>query len=130
MLRDERARVVVVYGETAPADPAVDPRRRRLVRWSAVRPAEGAVFDRLVRPAGRPPVLEHLAHMGLLPDDLARATPLDAVVADWRAFRRPDDVLVAWHPAVLRMLRRVDPGPARTELLEAVAANSSTPPPL
>ncbi len=123
VLREGRARVVVVYGETAPADPAVDPRRRRLVRWSAVRPEDGAVFDRLVRPEGAPPVPEHLAHMGLRPDDLAGATPLDAVAAGWRAFRRPDDVLVAWHPAVLRMLRRVDPRPGRLELLRALWSN-------
>ena len=64
VLRDAPERVVVVYGETAPADPAVDARRRRLVRWSAVRPGDGATFDRLVRPEGTPPVPEHLQPRG------------------------------------------------------------------
>jgi hypothetical protein len=103
---------------------AVGPtRRRHLVRWSAVRPATGELFDRLVLPPGPPPVAAHLAHMGLESRAFADAQPQAAVGEAWRAFRRPDDLPAAWHPAVLRMLQWLDPTPVETVLLRALWSN-------
>jgi DTW domain-containing protein len=118
-------RLVVVYGESAPVGERGDARckRRQLVRWSALRPATGEVFDRLIQPEGTPPLRGHLEHMGLDPEQFSAAQPMPLVCEGWRAFRCADDLLAAWHPAMLKMLNWIDPAPARTLLLRALWSN-------
>jgi DTW domain-containing protein YfiP len=118
-LRQNPQRLLVVYGETAPLPRssaedatgaagrhrAAHGRRRQLVRWSAVRPATGEVFDELLLGEGAGPSLGHLSHMGLDAVDLQRALPAEEVARRWRDFRQHDDLLVGWHPAMDRMLQ-------------------------
>jgi hypothetical protein len=118
-------RLVVVYGESAPVGEhrGSKCKRRQLVRWSALRPATGDVFDRLIQPEGASPSPGHLEHMGLDPEDFSAAQPMSSVREGWRIFRRTDDLLAAWHPATLKMLTWIDPAPARTLLLRALWSN-------
>jgi len=124
-LLDHAERLVVVYGETAPVDPGVAHGGRQLVSWTAVRPATGETFERLVLPRGRPTRPDHLAHMELSAGDLSGARPHAEVARDWHAFRRQDDLLGAWNSGRLRMLRSLDDRPGAPLLLKALWSNLS-----
>jgi DTW domain-containing protein YfiP len=85
-------RVVVVQAEGNPHD-AGGP--HDLVHLVASRPATGARFAAVVRPAhalaARTP-----ARLGLGADELAAGVAPAELVTAWSAFVRPDDVLVGW----------------------------------
>lgn len=121
--RDAPERMLAVYAETAPDDATAGCGQRRLVRWSATRPSDGSVFDRIVRPSGRLPEPGHLAHMGLSTEDVEAADSLEQVSAAWRAFRRDQDVIVSWHPAMLRMVEWLDTQPPPSFALRTLWAN-------
>jgi DTW domain-containing protein YfiP len=102
-------RVVVVYGESSLMRYEGPRGRRELLQWAAYRPKTGETFERLLRPTldlCRP---WHLGHMGLTQQELARGTTVSEFVSDWRAFARPDDVLIAWNQGVLTLLTDVAP---------------------
>jgi DTW domain-containing protein YfiP len=124
-LLDHAERLVLVYGETSPMDNAVQRGRRQLVSWTALRPATGETFERLILPRGHPPNPGHLMHMGLSADDLSHGRPHSEVARDWSAFRREDDLLSAWNSGRLRMLRSLDDRPGRPLLLKALWSNLS-----
>lgn len=68
-----------------------------LVQWVAHRCGTDAWLDVVARP--RTTLAPGtLAHTGLEPADLHGARPLDELMAAWRAFLRPDDVVCAWGP--------------------------------
>ncbi len=121
-LIDGLERLVVVYGETAPVDPGGPSRRRRLVSWTALRPATGDTFERIVA-SQPPPSREHLAHMQLDPSELSAAVPLEQLAREWRRFRRHDDLLAAWNSGRVRMLRSIDADAGAPLLLKALWCN-------
>jgi hypothetical protein len=74
-----------------------------LVQLVAVRPSTGERFTRLIRPR-RPMSPWTPDRLGLAGDALATGCAIDDACTAWRAFLRPDDVLVGWGrftPAVL-----------------------------
>lgn len=85
-------RVVVVQAEGNPHD-AGGP--HELVHLVATRPATGARFAAIVRPA-RPVGARTPARLGLEPAALADGMAPAALANAWSAFARPDDVLVGW----------------------------------
>lgn len=99
-------RLVVIYAESAA--PALR-RSRKLVQWTALRPATGEHFDELVRSPGVVPTARHLAHMGLEPDELGAGLTPAALTAAFAAFSRPDDIVVAWNKSMLDLLPLVAP---------------------
>jgi DTW domain-containing protein YfiP len=106
VLVERRDAIVVVYGESAPG-PAGG---RRLVQWSAHRPASGETFERLLRPGDPPPQPRHLAHMGLTLADLERrGIEEERLEREWRAFRGRGAVLVAWNRSTLDLIAHDGP---------------------
>ncbi|MFG0319764.1 MAG: tRNA-uridine aminocarboxypropyltransferase [Planctomycetota bacterium JB042] len=106
-----RERLLVVTGEGTRRRPDAD--ERHLVAWGAVRPADGSRFLRLVRP---PAALSErrLARMDLDADAFRDALDVEEARREWRAFRRPDDVIVAWDPAIGPLLEAIgEESPAR-----------------
>jgi hypothetical protein len=85
-------RVVVVQAEGNPHD---DGGPHELVHLVAFRPASGARFAAVVRPA-RPIGARTPARLGLDPAALAGGMAPAALARAWSAFVRPDDVLVGW----------------------------------
>jgi hypothetical protein len=74
-----------------------------LVQLVAVRPSTGERFVRTIRPR-RPMSRWTPDRLGLAGDALAAGCAIDEACDAWRAFLRPDDVLVGWGrftPAVL-----------------------------
>mgnify|MGYP001394921993 CR=1 FL=1 len=59
---------------------------RELVQWCAVRLADGALFESVLRPAGAPPGEHHPAHMRRAPGDAPRREPASGAGAPPRAF--------------------------------------------
>lgn len=108
-LRDRPEDALMVYGDTTPLRTPTATRRRQLVRWTAVRPTTGEVFDRVVRPEHPPTSPAHLAHLGLAPSAFEAALTWDETVRQWSAFRRDADVILAWHPAQLTMAAWLQP---------------------
>ncbi len=106
-----RDRLLVVSGEGTRRTPDAD--ERHLVAWGAIRPADGSRFLRLVRPPA--PLSERrLARMELDAHAFRGAVDVGEARREWRAFRRPDDVLVAWDPAIGPLLEALGEGaPAR-----------------
>lgn len=68
---------------------------RELVQWCAVRLADGALFESVLRPDGAPPSEHHLAHMRLSPGDVAAGEPMADACARFRAFAG-DAPIAAW----------------------------------
>jgi DTW domain-containing protein YfiP len=116
-------RLVVVYGEScaAAADRSSD--SRRVVQWTAVRPATGEVFERLVRPEHDRPTAAHLRHMGLDLDRAERGGTVREVRQAWRAFSRAGDVVVAWNQSTVDLLRSGLEDSTPALLLKAVYCN-------
>ncbi|GJM23131.1 MAG: hypothetical protein DHS20C15_30460 [Planctomycetota bacterium] len=115
--------VLLVYGETAPLDPTLPGRTRQLLRWSAWRPATRETFDALVQPVGNAPPEAQLAHLGVPAERWREATSPAQLAADWRAFRRPTDLVASWHPAVLTMLAWFDSSSPSTHALKSLWSN-------
>jgi DTW domain-containing protein YfiP len=92
----EWPRLLCVQGE-ANAWPKRDPARApaETVHWVAHRPATGETFQSLVAPR-RPLAPGTPAHTGLSAEQLAAGGTTAAWHEAWRAFLRPDDVLVSW----------------------------------
>jgi DTW domain-containing protein len=87
-------RVVVCYGESSM--PGGDPRAgRELVHWAAHRPADGANFEAVLRPAGPPPDDGHLGHMRLTRDEL-RAGEAPATASERFATFLAGGPVAAW----------------------------------
>jgi DTW domain-containing protein YfiP len=95
-LAAEWQRLVCVQGE-ANGWPIHHPDRRdpELVHFVAWRAATGERYQALLRPRGplAPLTTEHL---GLSAERLAGGVSVDAFAESWRAFARPDDVIVHW----------------------------------
>ena len=98
ILRERAADIVCVYGE-ANAWPYTSPMRpahpEEILHWVAHRPATGETFDRRIKLTS-PLAGATLAHAELGARDLDDARDFDAVVADWRDFLRPRDVVCSW----------------------------------
>ncbi|MDQ3366629.1 MAG: DTW domain-containing protein, partial [Myxococcota bacterium] len=89
--------LVCVVGEANawPYQAGVRTAAAELVHWLAVRPADGAVFDMIARPAGAI-AASTLVHSELTEAQLrAGVTPAE-LVAQFARFRRPTDLLCAW----------------------------------
>src|SRR5690606_17675247 len=57
-----------------------------LVQWVAVRIADGALFEAVLRPVAAPPSAHHLAHMRLAPADVAGGESLAGARARFAAW--------------------------------------------
>jgi DTW domain-containing protein YfiP len=90
------SRLVCVQGE-ANAWPRRDPARQdpEIVHWVAHRPATGETYEAVIAPR-RPCAPSTPGHVGLPAARLAAGEGADSWRARWRAFSRPDDVLVSW----------------------------------
>ncbi|MBL9077388.1 MAG: DTW domain-containing protein [Planctomycetes bacterium] len=88
-------RLVVAYAETSLPGGDADA-ERELVQWAAVRLADGATFDAVLRPHGPGPGAAHLAHMGLSAADLAAGEPPAAARARFQAFAGAGAPVAAW----------------------------------
>lgn len=115
VLRSERDRLVLVYGEFAPLEGRSG---RELVYWSALRPLTGQRFERFVRPPGmsdRFPTDRHLAYMGLDRAAIAAGEPLEGLGRDFADFLEPSDTLAAWNQSTFDFyeaaLGRAEPQP-------------------
>ncbi len=88
-------RLIVAYAETTmpDGDPA---RARELVQWAAVRLADGAVFDVLLRPQGFAPTDDHLRHMRLDLAALHTGVDVAAALAAFSAFAGDGAPIAAW----------------------------------
>ncbi len=115
VLRSERERLVLVYGEFAPLEGRSG---RELVYWSALRPLTGQRFERFVRPPGmsdRFPTDRHLAYMGLDREAIAAGDTLEGLGRDFAGFLEPGDTLAAWNQSTFDFyeaaLGRAEPHP-------------------
>ncbi|RKY15661.1 MAG: hypothetical protein DRQ55_19260, partial [Planctomycetota bacterium] len=122
-LLENPERLLIVYGETAPLHAGQRGGPRQLLSWTALRPATGETFERLLQPAGCAPSANQLSCFELGDQDLARAVPQREAAAAWRAFRREDDLVAAWNSGRLRMLRSLDADPGTPLLLKALWCN-------
>jgi DTW domain-containing protein YfiP len=98
LLRDRRDDLVCVHAE-ANAWPYGSTERGacadELVHWSAHRLATGETFEGFVAPRGAlAPATPR--HVGVSAERLAQGGRVDELLARWRAFVRPRDVMVAW----------------------------------
>ncbi len=120
----EPSRLVVVYGESSRRMDRRGPSGREVVQWTAVRPAAGAVFERLIRPECSSPSARHLSHMGLTREALDQGVLVDELRCDWEGFCGRGDVVVAWNQSSIDLLRRelLHQGPAL--LLKAAYCNA------
>ena len=104
MQRDP-SNLVVVYGESGELGLRADTRRKELLQWCAVR--LGAVqqeFSAFVLPTRGLPSAAHLARLGLCAQDLVGAGCEENVLAEFSAFLRPDDTLLAWNNGTFKLL--------------------------
>jgi len=95
-LRDLWPRIVCVQGE-ANAWPLSEPSRPppEIVHWSAYRPATGQTYEAIVSP--RQPLGPRTPdHVRLSPEQLLGGVDIDTWRTSWRAFRKDDDVILAW----------------------------------
>lgn len=95
VLRSERERLVLVYGEFAPLEGRSG---RELVYWAALRPLTGQRFERFVRPPGlseRFPTDRHLTYMGLDRAAIEAGGTLEELGRDFAALFGPSDTLAA-----------------------------------
>lgn len=92
--------LVVCYAESAL--PGGEPESaRELVQWAAVRLADGALFDELVRPTGEWPSAERLRHMGIARAELEAAPSLAEVRTRFEAFAGAGVPVCAWTKTTL-----------------------------
>lgn len=113
----EYDRLVVVYGEASFGGRQAGSATRSPVYWVAQRLAGDQVFECPVQSTGLSSQL--LSHMELSADRFAAANP--ALFRDkWRAFLRPDDILVAHNESTLRLLTSVGCAPERWVSLKSV----------
>lgn len=115
VLRSERERLVLVYGEFAPLEGRSG---RELVYWAALRPLTGQRFERFVRPPGlseRFPTDRHLTYMGLDRAAIEAGGTLEELGRDFAAFLGPSDTLAAWNQSTFDFyeaaLGRAEPQP-------------------
>lgn len=111
VLAAQLSRGVLVYGESvAPSWRSTRENvatrtgtrpERALLQWTALRPATGEHFERLVRPTGEPPSAWHLAHLGFTPADLAAGASEADVARDFARFAGADTPLLAWNQSTL-----------------------------
>ena len=89
-------RLVCVQGE-ANAWPRnhADRQDPETIHWVAERPATGETFEAVLAPR-RPLAPATPKHVELPPDRLLAGASLDSWHRSWRAFARPDDVIVLW----------------------------------
>ncbi len=101
----EPSRLLVAYGECSGRADRLGRPERQLVQWTAVRPATGTHFERLVRPERCTPSARHLGHMQLRPEALDRGVSLAQLRSDWDWFCGRRDIVVAWNQSTLDLLR-------------------------
>lgn len=91
----EDPRLVIGYAESSlpGGDPAAS---RELVQWVAVRAADGAMFEALVRPRGAWPTGCHLDHMGITPAELDAGDDVAAARARFAAFAGAGAPVATW----------------------------------
>lgn len=96
--------LVVCYGEFVRRGDV-----SHLVYWTAQRLLSGELFSQLVQPSVGLPDDAHLRNMGLSRDELLRAPNLTAFAESWRAFSKPNDVLIAWNQSVIDLIGALVP---------------------
>jgi DTW domain-containing protein YfiP len=80
-------------------------KKRELIRWFAVRPRDGSVFDQFLTPReGSTLTEDHLNHMGLCRDDMNMTVLPEELGRLWNEFITPEDILVTWNKGVLNLL--------------------------
>lgn len=106
---------VILHAETVgPSD------ARRIVHLCAVRLATGERFEGIAAPGPGARAVK-LEKMGLGPADLAGAPPEAEILERWGAFVRPGEVLCAWSPRILDVVR----APEDAVLLKAEYCNAT-----
>lgn len=105
-LWQEPGRIVVAYAESALPLLHRDGRVRELVQWAALRLTEPETcFEGIVSTEGPMPAGRFLEDLGWSQEVLHRAQALQDVRAQWNAFLRPNDIVVAWNAGTLRLAR-------------------------
>ena len=114
-------RLVVVYGEASL--PGGEPfATRELVHWVAMRVGDEAVFEALLRPNGALPSAEHLRHMQLAHDDVARGEAFEAARQRFAEFAGAAP-LAAWTGTTFAWGRSLLPAGAQQLVLKPMYCN-------
>lgn len=124
LLEPER-HLVVAYGDSVP-DGEGDQSPTRALHWVAQRVASNECFDCVIAPPASLSAVQldkHLRHMVLSPADLQQAVPSTEFVARWRAFLRPNDVVVVYNQSSLDLLAVDGVSPQRFVVLKAMYFN-------
>lgn len=96
--------LIVVYAELEPTACTV-PGRRDLVQFVAVRVADAADFEAIIRPRNQLPSVHQLHHLGIQPAVLAGGGSLAHARDAFGAFAGSDAVLGAWNRRTLELAR-------------------------
>ncbi len=100
-LRGSLRNLVIVDEESVPWSG----KKRELIRWFAIRPHDGSVFDQFLTPrAGSTLTDIHLRHMGLCREDMNMTVLPEELERLWNGFITPEDILVTWNKGVLDLL--------------------------
>jgi hypothetical protein len=127
-LRGLADRLVIVFGEANawPLDRADRPPGddTELVQLVAERLSDGARFTSMLRPK-RPLGPTVAFHLDVREDQLLAAPARDEVLAQWRTFTRPGDVLIGWGSFCVSLLEAEGVAPERFINLRSVLAHVS-----
>jgi len=111
--------VVLVYTESvACADGG-----RRPVHWTAVRPAGGQTFERLLRNDGAAPNPNHLHHMELTAQELEEGVTDEQLRRDWNRFLGSEPCVAAWNQSTLDLVAALTDTAVHPVLLKAAYCN-------
>ncbi|MEM8678985.1 MAG: tRNA-uridine aminocarboxypropyltransferase [Planctomycetota bacterium] len=119
--RQDPNRLVVAYGEAAPRRQSRDPQRVPCV-WAAERLGTRARFVALIKPEV-PVTGAMLDHLALRSSDFAAALPLTEFHEAWKQFLHPDDTLLVYHPATVKLLDGDASSVPPTLHLKSICAN-------
>jgi DTW domain-containing protein len=116
--------IVVAYGESPPGQQGCLRTAGPPIVWVAQRLTNNDTFSCTLTP---PSTLDEvfLGHLGLGQRDFAAAISIDAARRRWRAFLRPDDIVVVYHPGTARLCSHLADEGAACLVLKSVALEST-----
>ncbi|MBS0208038.1 MAG: DTW domain-containing protein [Planctomycetes bacterium] len=118
--------VVVAYGESAQGGRGCDPNSLAPLYWVAERIGSGERLCCALAPMS-PLSNAFLGHLALPAETFAGGATLGEFEDRWRAFVRPDDLLVAFNQSTPRLLSHVGHDPGRWLLLKSIDMQSPWP---
>lgn len=106
-LVDDFDSVIAVYGEASRVEHEADSETPpELLHWTAIRIADLATFDCVLRPRHGAPSERRLEHLELTRADLDGAVSLEELAARWSEFARTEAALLAWNPRTFAHFKR------------------------